>query len=345
MKCNSVIKILSSNLSHNKQTLKSINLCQSTLTIGSSSGLMNYYDNHFVRPLSTSALCKNSDDGKKQAIAGSKLDHTKTYEWSILKQVEPTHFKSLNRKYTCILLNMSDLVSGHFDKFMYLWNNANLKIAVDGSANFLHKRNLIYTADVVSGDFDSIDPKLLDTLRNPTDKMQSLLLESAPKNDCKLPQVIETPNQAETDFTKAIRVSMSKRPEIDLFFALYHDDGTRIDHMFSAVHTLHLLRRDIMMMNIHSNTISWLLPPGSHTIHKPKGKAMCSLIPFTGPTQVKTRGLVYNISRSSPLSFGSLISTSNMCLPETQSVTVETNRDLLWSVDIEVPSGVPNTAN
>lgn len=145
--------------------------------------------------------------------------------------------------------------------------------------------------------------------------------------------MIETPDQRETDFTKAIRVALTKKPDIQTIFGLFYFDGSRIDHLFGLVQTLHLIKKNIILVNIRSNTISWLLSPGNHSIKKPLGRELCSLVPFTGPTEVRAQGLEYNIAPNSPLSFGGLISTSNICLQECESINIETNRELLWSID------------
>jgi len=211
---------------------------------------------------------------------------------------------------------------------------------VDGSANYLFKRHILHEADVISGDFDSIDAKLIERLQSPRKALKQAPVagkkdgEQTPSVP-KMPQLVETPCQKETDFTKAIRVVQGFKPDIQYFFALYHSDGSRLDHIFGIVNTLHIIKKDIFLLNVQSNTLSWLLQSGNHTILKPQGQELCSLVPFTGPTEVRTQGLRYNLHTTSTMSFGGMISTSNFCHNQKDRILVDTNRELLWSIDIE----------
>lgn len=254
--------------------------------------------------------------------------------WSVLNYIYQKQLKTANRKYTCLLLNLTDDSFSYFKKNKYIWNEASLRISVDGSANCLARKKMIHTADVVCGDFDSIDVELIAQLRCHDEAVRLYQPRdyhgSTPP---KMPQVIETPSQRETDFTKALHVAMTKRPDINFFIGLYYSDGSRIDHLFGLVNTLHLVKKTIFLVNIRSETISWLLVQGNHVINKPKGRALCSLVPFTGLTELKTQGLEYNIGPSSPLSFGGIISTSNICREDSEKINIETSRDILWSVD------------
>lgn len=236
------------------------------------------------------------------------------HHWSILK-LQPED----KSKYACLVLNLHDNPD-KFKNYINLWDEASLRVAVDGSANYLNRKQLINTAHVVCGDFDSIDQRLLERLRQ----------SSVASNSGQTPQVVETPCQKETDFTKAIRVAVTKRSDITLFYALFQSDGSRLDHLFGLVNTLHLLKRNIILVDLSSNTISWILPAGSHTIRKQKGNQLCSLVPFTGPTIVRTQGLQYDVMPNQPMKFGGLISTSNSCSGE--KITIETNHELLWSI-------------
>lgn len=269
------------------------------------------------------------------------------HSWSILHNFYNRQTKGASKGFACFLLNLTDGSFKHFERYKYLWDEANLKVAVDGSANTLAHKKLIHTADVVCGDFDSVDDKLLCQLRNPSKETRSILPSEYHSEPLpRLPQVIETFDQKETDFTKAIRVAMSRSPKLQFFFGLYQSNGTRIDQLFGLVNTLHLIKKNIILVNIKSNTISWLLAPGTHIIQKPKGRELCSLVPFTGPTQVKTSGLEYNIGASYlPIQFGGIISTSNICLEDCTNITISTDRELLWSIDVYVPGNVKNLQN
>lgn len=257
------------------------------------------------------------------------------HTWSILKFIYEKNLKKANKKYACLLLNISNNSYKYFENQKYIWNEAKLKVSVDGSTNCLADKRIIHTADIVCGDFDSIDAKLLETLKCPTKPATKMIKpKDYNEDELPLPQVIETPHQKETDFTKAIGVAIKKKSDLHFFFGLYHSDGSRIDHLFGLVNTLHLVKKNIILVNIKSNTISWLLTPGTHFIQKPKGRDLCSIVPFTGPTEVRTQGLEYNLKPTVPIAFGGLISTSNICSEDCENIVIETNRELLWSVDV-----------
>lgn len=263
-----------------------------------------------------------------------QIQDNNKHSWFIIKHLYQKQVKVPNTKYACFLLNISDQGFESFEKHKYLWNDADLKVAVDGSANCLTKRRLLHTADVISGDFDSIDRNLITRLQSPRRVPKIPAGSQDGDAPVKTPLIVETPCQNETDFTKAIRVAMSLKPDIQYFLGLYFIDGYRLDHIFGLINTLHLLKKNIFLLNVKSNNLSWLLQPGTHTIHKPFGQELCSLVPFIGKSTVKTQGLQYNLSPSEPASFGGLISTSNICQEQRDKIFVETNRELLWSIDL-----------
>ena len=96
---------------------------------------------------------------------------------------------------------------------------------------------------------------------------------------------------------------------------------------------------------ISSNSIDWLLPPGSHTIdlqvnetsfeHNTALKVEdchCGLIPLGEPcTNVKTSGLKWNLCGTQTLAFGTLVSTSNRFSKKV--VTVENQKPLIWTME------------
>lgn len=287
----------------------------------------------------------NQRSNLNKQVRGFHKCHDNQFTWSILLHLRDKLFKSANKKYACLLLNFTNQESyEYFEKYRHIWDEANLKIAVDGSANSLAMKRCLHTADIICGDFDSIDAQLLEQLRCPTKasriyfpkNYRGPLTSQYSSSSIKMPQVIDTPSQKETDFTKAIRVAASVKPELQYYFGVYYSDGSRIDHLLSLINSLHVLRKNIILINAQSNTISWLLMPGKHTISKHKGQELCSLVPFMGPTEVKTQGLVYNITPTTPLCFGNMISTSNICSDTSDSIFVETNRELLWCIDVFV---------
>lgn len=272
---------------------------------------------------------------KPSNIANTFIRSTQT--WSILKALTKNSFQEVDKKHACLLLNISDTCDKDFQRYKFVWDESSLKVAVNGSANHLAKRKLLHTADIVCGDFDSVDKSLVQRLKYGATSSNNPSSSETSNEDYRyqtLPRVIETPSQKETDFTKAVRIVMTTRPEIKYIYALYYSDGTRIDHLFGLVNTLHLFKRRLILINIHSDTISWLLYPGSHVIEKSRGSDLCSVIPFNGQAVVKTKGLIYDIQPNLPLSFTGIISTSNVSRSDCQSISLDTNKELLFSIDL-----------
>lgn len=282
--------------------------------------------------------------------------------WSVLKNLLNKNLDEFKSNYACLLLNVPNSCSNQFNDYKYIWDGATIRVAVDGAANFVAKKKLLHETDIVCGDFDSAEPSLIQRLRykaksltqnydqakiqtnasdtnnnhnnNTVTTTNTATPSSHEPETIQLPQVIDTPDQNETDFTKALRVVLTTKPEINYFFVLYYVDGTRLDHLFAIINTLHVIRKKIFLVNLHSDTISWLLHPGTHIINKVKGRDLCSIVPFAGKASVKTRGLMYDIQPNNPLSFGGSISTSNICQHDKASIIIETNNDLLWSLDL-----------
>lgn len=254
----------------------------------------------------------------------------KHHSWSVLKHLQQKQLKQANRKIACLLLNISDQSHDKFKQFKYIWDQADFRLAVDGSANYLDKRQLLHTAHVISGDFDSINPKLIERIRSNKALKHNRDNSTSPI----MPQIIETPCQKETDFTKAIRIVESLKPDTQIIFGLYHADGTRLDHLFGLVNTLHLIRKVVFIINTQSSTLSWLLRPGAHRISKLRGSESCCLASFVGNAEVKTNGLQYDLHPDKPLSFGQLVSSSNFCNENKDRISIETNKEILWSVNL-----------
>lgn len=258
---------------------------------------------------------------------------TSHQNWQILKPLAERSFKGFQKKFACLLLNISNQCGEAFSKYQFVWNEAFLRVAVNGSANYLSEKRLIQTADIVCGDFDSIDKSLIQYLKY-GNKASSESNTGPSTSFTNMPEVVETPSQKETDFTKAVRVSMGLRSDLTSIFALYYSDGSRLDHLFGLVNTLHLFKKKIILINVQSDTISWLLAPGSHTIEKHRGPHLCSVVPFDGPAAVTTKGLLYDIQPNPPLSFAGRLSTSNICQQNSDNISLETDKDVLFSIDL-----------
>lgn len=90
-----------------------------------------------------------------------------------------------------------------------IWDNSVYRVAVDGAANCLCYLEMESTIDLLCGDFDSIDKKLLENLNSKT-------------------TVIHTPDQDETDFTKSLNAATNRMPNLDLCVAIFKNYGSRI---------------------------------------------------------------------------------------------------------------------
>lgn len=253
----------------------------------------------------------------KLAGDAKKITHT------ILNHLREKNFKNFP-KYCCLLLNIKEVspkVHNHFDDYKYIWDQAHFKIAVDGSANILNSRNLLKSANIISGDFDSISPQLLSSLRADS---------SSPKS----PQLLETPNQNETDFTKALNVASSMIPQCNHFIALYYHNGHRQDHFFGLMNTLHKKfnwNKYIYLLNIKNNTLTWRLKSGKHVIEKHPDREFCSVVPLNGDAKVSSTGLEYDML-GNVLSMSGSISTSNISKADTSKINISTNNCVIWTI-------------
>lgn len=213
---------------------------------------------------------------------------------------------------------------------------ASLRISVDGGTNFLPRASEQQTdskdskrykiPDIICGDFDSVDRSTLDYFEQLGSK------------------IILTPDQDETDFTKAVEIVFQVEKErgysFDVILAI-NTIGGRPDHLLSNFNTLHKFgysSTPVILYDI-GTSISWVLQSGfKHMItaidkipSPPEGIPWCSLVPLTGDVVTSTTGLKWNLNRDT-LKFGSFISTSNEFASRSTTVSVECNSSLLWSM-------------
>jgi thiamine pyrophosphokinase len=208
------------------------------------------------------------------------------------------------------------------EKIVDLWNAAKVRVAVDGAAT--HWLNLVEkkrwtdrvkkpVPDLVTGDFDSIGEVTLQHYRA--------------QNGCK---VIATPDQHQTDFTKALAELSKLTYQFDHVVA-FAEVGGRLDQILANVDTLFHAHRYLSASRpvylASSSGISWLLHEGNHVIKVPKGNAAgnkVGLIPIGEPVKaVKTSGLKWDLDGVTELAFGSLVSTSNEFKSTAEEVTIE----------------------
>ncbi|XP_053671788.1 thiamin pyrophosphokinase 1 [Anopheles nili] len=234
-----------------------------------------------------------------------------------------------------VLLNRPILLEKQY--FTSLWNGAKVRVAVDGGTNRwvdfvkgnINGENQLKPPDLVTGDFDSCNQEAMAYVEQ---------LKCTNGFLCLTQQIVHTPDQNATDFTKSLKVLKSHGydGQINRVLALCESSG-RLDQIMANLNTLFLAgailpRTDVYLRS--SNSLSWLLQPGEHCIDIPQRlvneRIWCSLIPIGQGCLCRTEGLKWNLDGSRPLQFGSIVSTSNTY--SSNRVRIVTDGSLLWSM-------------
>ncbi|XP_069674851.1 thiamine pyrophosphokinase 1 isoform X1 [Periplaneta americana] len=248
---------------------------------------------------------------------------TAVHQWNPLDILDVEHSSF---RYGLLILNQP--INVPRDLMLSLWNKATMRVTVDGGTNrwfhFLQNGDYI-PPDLITGDMDSIKQNVLAYFKS------------------KGTRIILTPNQNETDFTKALRHFQchvaSEKLQLDGVIAVCETSG-RLDQILTNLNTLYKTKEiigDLPMYQLASDSLTWLLTPGQHRIFVGETIAhkggWCSLIPVGARVEnVTTTGLKWNLNNRS-MEFGGLISSSNTYSGEPE-ITVKTSGPLVWSMGL-----------
>ncbi|KAG6479870.1 hypothetical protein ZIOFF_063346 [Zingiber officinale] len=178
-----------------------------------------------------------------------------------------------------------------------------------------------YKPDIIRGDMDSIRPEVKEFYINlgvPIDDLSN--------------------DQDTTDLHKCVAHICESIDELDksnLCILVAGALGGRFDHEAGNINVLYKFS-NIRIVLVSNDCLIQLLPKTHcHEIHIQSlaEGPHCGLVPIGAPsTSTTTTGLQWDLTDTG-MSFGSLISTSNIVLAE--KITVKSDTDLLWTISIK----------
>ncbi|KAK9298331.1 hypothetical protein QLX08_008332 [Tetragonisca angustula] len=242
-----------------------------------------------------------------------------------------------HHKYAVVILNSP--LYWKDDILLQIWKRAQVNVTVDGGTckwlgyleeqgiDLLNENHTEYVPNLITGDMDSCSPLILEKLRS----MGAM--------------VIKTPDQDHTDYTKALfelgKYVKKKNVKLNRIY-VFADTSGRFDHIMGNINTLYKsdkIIESIQVIHLASNSLTWILRPGLHSIIIPKmlvqNNSWCGLLPIGAPVNcIVTTGLKWNLNKDTQLQFGSLVSSSNT-YDNCSEVTINTDSPVIWSMGIE----------
>ncbi|CAL9208205.1 thiamine pyrophosphokinase 1 isoform X1 [Musa acuminata AAA Group] len=215
-----------------------------------------------------------------------------------------------------------------------LWSHATLRVFADGGANRVYdgmprlfpeqdplEVRRRYKPDLIRGDMDSIRPEVKEFYSNLGVKIEDVSYD-----------------QDTTDLHKCVTFICDLTPKMDrsnLCILVSGALGGRFDHEAGNINVLYKFS-NIRIVLLSDDCLIQLLPrTHCHEIHIQSSVVgpHCGLIPLGAPSaSTTTTGLQWDLTNTR-MSFGSLISTSNIVREE--RITVHSDSDLLWTISIK----------
>jgi thiamine pyrophosphokinase len=260
-----------------------------------------------------------------------------------------------HRDFALIVLNQPLELRAPF--YLRIWKNAVYHVGADGGANRVYDLDhstsgCIVGLDTIIGDLDSVRPEVQAYWR---------VLGS---------EIIHDRDQYSTDFMKATRYlktfevgkdahcthsnDVSRRAKLQAVqdgpgikdIVAIGGLGGRVDQGMSTLHHLYTFQNEGSyeagrMFLLSSESITFVLKSGKHKIKVRESYPEMSLgkhigiIPLKEPSVITTKGLEWDVE-DWHTEFGGQISTSNHVKEDW--VTIETTKDVLFTIDLAEPS-------
>ncbi|KAF0925435.1 hypothetical protein E2562_016657 [Oryza meyeriana var. granulata] len=177
-----------------------------------------------------------------------------------------------------------------------------------------------YKPDVIKGDMDSIRPEVKKYYSNLGAEI-----------------VDESHDQDTTDLHKCVSFITRNPPgseKSNLHILVLGALGGRFDHEMGNINVLYRFS-NIRIILLSDDCSIFLLPKThSHEIHIERSieGPHCGLIPMGAPSaSTTTKGLRWNLNNTS-MSYGGLISTSNVV--EEETIRITSDSDLIWTISL-----------